>query len=460
MNNDDMRKVLHDLSSERASIQRQLECGIITAVDASMEEENIMTKERKIKEQLVLSAHITKSGTPRKIEYKEGKGLWMTILPNDKRLYAKTRDILIDKLFDYYGLCVADCTIKGIFELALNEKQATQNVNAGTIKRDRYQFERFISSEFACRDIRSISKTDLQTYTQDMVNRIRPIESAFKAYKGILNLIFCYALEYDIISVNPVQFLKNAIYLKGCDRTKAKPEDKILSPEEIACVIHAVRERMTQKRYHGYFINGYAILLSIETGMRVGELCALKWSDIKDNVIHIHAQQLMYKDNGRNYYYVGWTKDEKGRSQGGREFPITDKIRSILTEIRELQSSLDIESEFVFCNTDGRWIYAKAYEDCLRGLCKALGLNVTNNHAFRMSLNSNVLIPLGIPVTERAQLLGHSVETNQKYYSYAQKDSKDQICALLNSQVTPRSHSNIVPFKQKESPETAILKAF
>lgn len=75
-----------------------------------------------------------------------------------------------------------------------------------------------------------------------------------------------------------------------------------------------------------------------------------------------------------------------------------------------------------------------AYSDCLRALCRSLGFQVTNNHAFRMSLNSNVFIPLGIPVTERARLLGHSVETNEKYYSYARKNSMQDICVLLNGQ--------------------------
>ena len=168
--------------------------------------------------------------------------------------------------------------------------------------------------------------------------------------------------------------------------------------------------------------------------MRVGELCALKWDDVQADAIHIHAQQLMYKENGRNYYYVDWTKDEKGFSQGGRRFPITIEIRNLLSEIKSVQDSLGIESEYVFCNREGRWIYTKAYSDCLRALCRSLGFQVTNNHAFRMSLNSNVFIPLGIPVTERARLLGHSVETNEKYYSYARKNSMQDICALLNGQ--------------------------
>ena len=184
----------------------------------------------------------------------------------------------------------------------------------------------------------------------------RPLYYLFAAgiVNVILNLIFVYALEYGIIKENPVPFVKNAVYLKGCERTKAKAENKILSKEEIDLVTKTVRSRMTQNRYHGYFILGYAILLSVETGMRVGELCALKWDDVKEDGIHIHAQQLMYKENGRNYYYVDWTKDEKGFSQGGRRFPITIEIRNLLSEIKSVQDSLGIESEYVFCNREGR----------------------------------------------------------------------------------------------------------
>ena len=48
-----------------------------------------------------------------------------------------------------------------------------------------------------------------------------------------------------------------------------------------------------------------------------------------------------------------------------------------------------------------------------------------------MSLNSNIFIPKGLPVTERARLLGHSVETNLKRYSFAGKGNIADICELL-----------------------------
>ena len=155
---------------------------------------------------------------------------------------------------------------------------------------------------------------------------------------------------------------------------------------------------------------------------------------------------------------------------GGRKFPLTKTIRDLLTELKELQTEKGIVSEYVFCHENGEWIKTDAYITCLRRLLRSLNYNVTNNHAFRMSLNSNVLASkLGLPAAKRAELLGHSVETNLRYYTYATKDSMDDLVDLfdLNCQepaktleVSPRSHQNVVDFKQKESSEHLISQAF
>ena len=86
-----------------------------------------------------------------------------------------------------------------------------------------------------------------------------------------------------------------------------------------------------------------------------------------------------------------------------------------------------------------------------------MGFKVTNNHALRMSLNSNVLIPLGISVADRAAMLGHSVETNLKFYSYAQKGYIEDVRNRLNTGFskpgTPRDTSGtpkIVDFPQNK----------
>ena len=100
---EETRSVLHDLEIQKKSIKKQLECGIINSVDASQEEENIMTKERKLKKQLVSAVHVTKDGQPRKIEYKDSKGLYMTILP----VQWTRLSIILRYLFQGYGKSIS-----------------------------------------------------------------------------------------------------------------------------------------------------------------------------------------------------------------------------------------------------------------------------------------------------------------------------------------------------------------
>lgn len=392
----------------------------------------------KLKKKIIDVVHVTKDGTPRKIEYKEGKQLWMTIMPDKSKLYGKTEEILIDKLMTKYGLSLdkKQTTINALFESAIAHKSTTENPKARTIDKIRDDYNCYISEDFQKKDIRKIDKDYLREYTQTLVNSRKLKKKAYYAYKCILNLIFEYALDKDIIQVNPVLCIKNSIYLKSCDTLPAKSEDKIFSLAEIKLIQDTVEKRMRWNTYNGYFIVGFAILLAIETGMRVAEICSLRFSDVYDDYIHIHTQLLSQKDKEHKcteYYLVDYTKNERGTSQGGRYFPITPAIRSILERIKTTQEKLGIYTEYVFGGRDGSWMTTNAYSCALRRLCKSLEFNITNNHAFRMSLNSNVFIPLGIAAPERAKLLGHTVEVNLAHYTYARIDVDDEIRAKLSS---------------------------
>ena len=86
-----------------------------------------------------------------------------------------------------------------------------------------------------------------------------------------------------------------------------------------------------------------------------------------------------------------------------------------------------------------------------------------------MSLNSNVLIPKGISVADRAAMLGHSIETNLKHYSFAQKDYLENVRAILDEENTENGHfpegtpgppNNVLIFRKKEIPESLNNQAF
>lgn len=457
-----MLTVLKECDAHKKSIYKQLECGIIESVEAVNEIDMITAKEKRLKKTLVLKAHTTEDGKPRKIKYLEAKNLWQTIMPDGKRICSKTEEGLIDKLFEHYHLTIKKTTIRDLFQEALTEKQQTEDVADDTIRQYEYAYKRSISEELGKTDITTISGTDLQKYTLNLVKTTELTKSAFLEYKGVLNLTFDYAIRNEIITANPVATINNKKYYKSCKQKASSPKDNILSEEEIKLVIATVRRYMTHKTYNGYFINGYAILLAIETGMRAGELCSLKWSDVMEKSLHIHSQQLNKKaKGGKTYYYVPWTKNEKGEVKGGRMYPLTKAIRDILDELKALQEERGISSEYIFCHEDGEWIKTDAYETCLRRMMTSLKLKVTHNHAFRKTLNSNVFIKKhNLPVSVRAELLGHSIATNEKHYSFTGTDTNwDALCKTLNEEdekeVSPRSHLEIVRFDKEKTLESA-----
>ena len=461
---------LQDLNIQTRALQNQRQSGIISAVDATQEMAMIKAKELKIKKQLVNVVHVKSNGMPRSIAHhgptnSYPKGYVYTKLEGGKLIKAKDLDSLYSRLYDmYFGQ--EDCTfsIVSIFEKALEEKQATENPKDGTIRRYRYECKKYFTDDFLEKDIRELSELDIKVYTQELVNTRKITKKQYLAYKSVLNLIYSYAFNHRIITENPVLKIKNAVYLKSCDCSKATTDEKILSQDEIQSLIDDAAERAAKH----YYIMYYAMRFSVYTGCRVGEICALKREDIdfENGLVHIHSQQLSLDKDGRcQYYMVNYTKNERGVSNGGRYFPLTDDIRSLLEELYELQKSKNIRSEFVFCYPDGSWITTRGYSCFLRKLCRRHGLKVTNNHAFRMSLNSNIMIPNGLPAIERAKLLGHSVETNLKYYSYAPKDYLENARNILNqasvSLREPFSEQkepfSSIPFRQKKSPQTLNL---
>lgn len=403
-------------------------------------------RETTIKKQLVDEVHVTRKGEPRSITTHGAtssypNGYVYTKLEGGKVIKSKDIAGLYDKLYDiYYKNRESPMAIRNIFELAIEEKRKTENPKEETLRKNRCDFNAYIKSDFSKKDITAVTSIELLEYTQELVNTLDMTKKNFLAYKGVLNLIFGYAIDHSLIQTNPVDKIKNKIFLKSCRQVVSRAEDKIFSPEEIQLIKDEIRRRMTLKKYGDYYITGYAVLFEIETGLRVGELMALKWSDINytDRTIHIHSQQLRRTVNGKTeFYYVQYTKNERGISNNGRYFPLTSNIEALLNEIKEKQDALELDSDFIFCDENNVGITSGRYQKFLLRLCDNLNLNVSRNHAFRMSLNSNVLVQEGVAVTDRAALLGHSVETNIKYYCFEDKSYVDNVRDILDSHREP-----------------------
>ena len=53
-----------------------------------------------------------------------------------------------------------------------------------------------------------------------------------------------------------------------------------------------------------------------------------------------------------------------------------------------------------------------------------------------MSLNSNVLIKAGLDAKTRAAILGHSIATNESYYTYTRRDEIQEVGSTIDQFMT------------------------
>ncbi len=417
-----------------------------------------------VRENYVLELH------DKKIFYDEKRKYYRTYVGSGKNresICRREKSALMEYLFDYYSRnSLVNSTVDEVFERRQLYRLNVQNRAEGTIERDRQSLNHIFGDDFRSIKMVDMSEEFISKYINDITKKKHPKERALQDGVRILRGTFDYAMKTEkFITDNPVKRIDLDNYFQNCDISAKASDEKIFTEKEIALIIKSVNAEIEKSKYD--YI-GYAILFSIETGVRVGEIPTLKWADITGKGIHIHTQQRKTKKKGKKAVLeeLPYTKNERKHPKDGRYFPITDKIAEIISQIKGKQEQYGIKSEYIFCQENGEWIDKDIYAQRLRRLCKRLGYNITNNHAFRMSLNSNVFIDrLDLKVAKRAYLLGHSVATNERYYSHAKSDDLEDIKDLLNKYSNMKNitdeagHAdslNVIDFMQIKSSKTLI----
>lgn len=401
--------------------------------DASFEEKmGIRKKEEiRIKEKTVKKVHRRKDGSERAIsQISKPEGIFFFTKTNDgKQVTAKTYEDLIDKLYAIYGgdLLKPDYSVAHAWEMYLDDFKRMNPEKGKTIGNMDSEYNRFVDEEFASRDVRKLTAPEIELYCRELITKKNLKKKAFLSFKTILNCIFNIAMFKGWIQFNPAKNIRNKRLIELCDQSLAarETEDVILSDEEISLVFSETARRKNQSHNKGYYYFDAMIRLHHEIGCRPGELCALKWQDVRDGVekptLHIHAQ---IKEVGmdRKAEYIPITKNERGVSKGGRYFPLTKKMQEILSEMKTMQENAGIHSEFIFCHRDGTFIDPKSYSRYVHKVFTALGIENKTTYVFRRGLNQ-LLDEKGVTPTNRAKLLGHTVQTNITCYTFASRDA-------------------------------------
>lgn len=167
--------------------------------------------------------------------------------------------------------------------------------------------------------------------------------------KITLHALFDGAIENNLIAKNPAQYIK-------CKQRDVE-EKRVLT----------ISEQQAFLEYAQYSMYNNAYKFALQTGMRVGELGGLFWSDIdfEKRTISIERTLLFAKDKGG--YYLGKPKTAKSI----RVIPMTDETINILNNQKILQFKLRAKSnnwntdetfsDLVFTTTNGQPTSSSTY---------------------------------------------------------------------------------------------------
>ncbi len=159
-----------------------------------------------------------------------------------------------------------------------------------------------------------------------------------------------------------------------------------------------------------------AIILTVFTGVRLGELMGLEWSDIDLNngIISINKSSQYLSDKGI------FTKNPKTESSI-REVAIPDFIVSLLKKLwYEEQKSIVGDfwhnSNRLFVQVDGKSITPSTISKWFKKFIKQIGLPVITFHSLRHT-NATLLIAQQVDVATVSARLGHAqITTTYNFY--------------------------------------------
>ena len=403
-----IRKVIITLSITSISELQTL------ADTATNEEEKnaLLEVVQNMKKSLILSVHT------HAITYLENEARYQTYakLSTGKRkcIKAKTEEELYRKLWEFYGF--EGVTLHDLFYQWLAYKK---NMTGSTNTVDRYTqyFHKYLeSSALMTCTVQKVSKVDLQKELNRIVKDNSLTHKAWQNLKTVISGMFEYAMDHRLISSNV--FLEVRILVPFRQVPKKASTIEVLNQTEYAAQKAYFYARFEETKDPACA----AVLLQDFSGLRIGELVALKWSDLSGSNLTVEREEVYDSENSigkRAYRIVSHTKTHKARTI------------YLPTSAVELLAKLPHTSEFIF-SRDASRVTSRQVTYQLEKYAKTCGLMIKRSHKNRKTYASN-LANNGVDLDTIRLQLGHADLRTTLGYIY--ETSPDHSASLIDSAV-------------------------
>jgi len=255
----------------------------------------------------------------------------------------------------------------------------------------------------------SVSPADVN----DFIQSLEQSGLSYSTMKGVYRLLSAamrYALDEGVIQKNPCRKIRIHRLEQAEQRVLTRAEQELL------------RNSTSD--------SDLPTILSLYTGMRLGEVCALKWSDIdwerKSITVRRTAQRIARGRNCENgkktMLMIGTPKSQRSH----RVIPVPDFVLAQL----KMRINAAAADSFVF-GSSTKAAEPRTIQRRFKCLTEKLGISGVHFHTLRHSFATR-LLELGVDVKTVSVLLGHSsVKTTLDFYAHSLIDQQRAAMVLL-----------------------------
>lgn len=400
-------------SPENAVLRSLLEQGIIS-------EDDVAQAMQKKKEEYVRRKH--KSNI-----YKDSQGRWRTYYkdPEDpkgqrKLIVKKDMDALIETLYDLYthkeerakkGLI----TIEELHDDWIEYKRL-HGISEATILKYESDWRCHIEgTPITKKPITKLTKLELDEWAHELILRNNMTKTDYINVSTLIRQPLDYAVDLDIIDFNPFRKVKIEARMFRPVRKK-KSETQVFTREEVEKLQQIAWEDLNNKSLV-YKLAPLAFLFMFQTGLRIGEVCAIRYEDLEGDMLHL--QRTVERDCHKLKDGLKGTNTERWVLLG------TEAMR-IIAEARKRQRAMGIsDSDYVF-SVDDNFLCYRAVSNAFIRYCKKAGIEYRSSHKARKTYISS-LIDEGMNINTIREMVGHADErTTMNSYCYDRRTEDER----------------------------------
>lgn len=288
-----------------------------------------------------------------------------------------------------------------------------------------------IKPGFEEKRIMKIRRVDIKKWIQSYVDELdkngKPKYSfgSCLKYLSVMKSILHFSVhELEVLEKNPADRLKVPVK----DSTAPKKKIKYFELEELNLLLDFMKDYKHQ-RFENYPMYYMLMYFLSQTGLRISEALALKWTDIEGDMLNIERQTS--RDDNNNLKLTTLKNTSSYRTIRLDEDIIKElkKFKIVQNEhILSEQSFVRNTDYIIFQNYLGNYLTPSTVRESIKDYCDKAGVEYKGTHGFRHT-HAVLLLESGASLLFVSKRLGHkSIKTTaDTYLDITKKIEEDEL---------------------------------